>query len=240
MLTYSFLFAFKYAIFSVNLRSDVQIFMQKIIFCLIFLFYSMCISAQSVRVRSVTKGRVLVTKGKLRSTIDLSKNVAGCAYVPAIYKRNLDKKGCAASPATFTLADSATKNNQTFLVIEAESIGNCNVCGECGASEAYSLIWLRLDNRLRVLEQKSLPIEDCRANVSLLSEGIDFSETTQNSNLTTKFNNDIMIVETEKRIYENTDGNNYEFSHLEYNRKTPEKGFIIKTEKRAESSAKGN
>ena len=203
-----------------------------------FLSCSIGISAQAVRVRSAAAGKVLVTKGKLRSTIDLSKNVAGCAYVPASFKRDLDKKGCAASPATFKLIDSATRSNQTFLVLEAETMGNCNVCGQCGASEAYALIWLKLDKRLRVLEQNSLPIEDCRANIALLNEGTDADENTQNS--AWKFKDDILIVEAEKRIYENTDGKNYEFSHLEYNRKTPEKGFIIKTEKRADSSAKGN
>ena len=50
------------------------------------------------------------------------------------------------------------------------------------------------------------------------------------------FKGDVLIIESEKEIYGENDTSVYEFSRLEYNRKTPEKGFVIKTEKRGKSA----
>ena len=44
-------------------------------------------------------------------------------------------------------------------------------------------------------------------------------------------------VEFEKENYGENNQMSYEFSRLVYNRKTPEKGFVIKTEKRGKSAA---
>ena len=60
-----------------------------------------------------------------------------------------------------------------------------------------------------------------------------------NETLKLPFKGDVLTIEMEKSNYGANDTTSYEFSHLEYNRKTPEKGFVIKTEKRAKSSAKG-
>lgn len=197
----------------------------------------MCVPAQTVqkiRLRTASFGRVSVAKGNLRSTIDLSKEVAGCAYVSGKNKRDLDKEGCAAPPATFKLIDATVKNNQTFLVVESDAMGNCNVCGHCGASEAYALIWLKLDARLHVVNKQNVPVDYCLAEIS--SKQVKHDENDNLSYLHLAFKRDILTVEFEKTIYNNADISGYEFSSLEYNRKTPEKGFVIKTEKRKKSS----
>lgn len=213
--------------------------MRKILFCLIILSCSICISAQKIRIRSGETGEIFVTQGKRRATIDLSRNIAGCPYVPARDKRDLDKKSCAAPPVTFKLIEAVTKNKQTFLIIEAEAMDNCNVCGQCGATEAYALIWLKMNSRLRVLEKKTAIYEDCRANISYLDSKAATDENKQYQS--PEFKAGFLILEYEQRIYNrNSDPENYEFSRLEYNRKTPEKGFVIKTEKRSKSSAQPN
>lgn len=205
------------------------------------------ISAQipaKIKLQKSGLGKITVVRGKTRSVIDLSKDVAGCAYVTGGRKRELDKKSCAAPAASFKLLSAVVKTNQTFLVVQSEAMGNCNVCGQCGASEAYALIWIKLDARLRILDKKSTPIEYCLADVFNITPSIKVNEQNQNprTNLPTqslelKFNKDILVVEFEKTIFnENSEISGYEFSHLEYNRKTPEKGFVIKTEKRAKSS----
>lgn len=211
--------------------------MRKIFFCLIVLSCALGVSAQNVRFSVVRAGKISVSFGRVRSVIDLSKEIAGCTAVAGNFRRGLEAKGCAASPATLKLIDSTTKNNQSFLVVLSEAMGNCNVCGQCGASDAFSLIWLKLNARLRIIEKKSVPLEYCLENVSIVSDLISFNEQTQQSQLQLKFINDVLTVEYEKTIFgDNSDTANYDFSHLEYNRKTPEKGFVIKTEKRAQSS----
>ena len=107
---------------------------------LFLLLCSFGIAAQTIRLRPAARGQISVIKGGQRAVIRLSTDIAGCAYVPADYQPDLNKKGCTAPAATFKLIDAAFKNNQTFLVVQAEAMGNCNVCGRCGASEALTLL----------------------------------------------------------------------------------------------------
>lgn len=211
--------------------------MRKIIFSLLFFTLSIGVAAQTakIKIRSVGLGRVSVTKGKVRSAIDLREDVAGCAYVSGKQKRELDKTGCASPPVTFKLIDATVKNNQTFLVVESGAMGNCNVCGRCGAAEAYALIWLKLNARLRVINKQSVPIEHCLTDIS--SVEVKMHEDDNLSDLRLSFEKNILTVEFEKAIFDNNANKaGYEFSHLEYNRKTPEKGLVVKTEKRDKSA----
>lgn len=216
--------------------------MRKIFF--IFLISAVCVSvsaqnASNVKIQKGGLGKVTVLKGKTRSTIDLSSDVAGCAFVPKEYKRELDKKDCAALPATFELVDATEKNGRTFLILTADAQENCNVCGRCGASEATTFIWLKLDARLRVLEKKNIPIEYCELSVTMIQPLSDFNEETQREILNVPFKNDVMTIEFERRIYGEEavgDKDVFEFTHIEYDRTKPEKGFVIKTEKRDKTS----
>ncbi len=188
-----------------------------------------------INFRNIGRGGIAVAKGRIHSVIDLSREVNGCAYVSGKQKRELNKSSCASPPATFKLLDTIVENNQTFLVVQSDAMGNCNVCGHCGASEAYALIWLKLDVRLRVVNKQSIPIDDCLANIS--SSAVKAHENDNLSDLRLSFKKNTLTVVFEKTIFNaNSDISGYEFSTLEYDRKTPEKGFIIKTEKRGKTS----
>jgi hypothetical protein len=194
---------------------------------------------RKVILRNVGLARVSVSKGALRRTIDLSEEVTGCAFVSGQSRTPLKKRGCAAPPATFELVDSTTHNGDTYVIVLSTAMDNCNVCGRCGASEAYSLIWLELDPTLRVRNKKSTPIEDCMAFIGLVSPTVEEDEPTKDGAFALPFKGDSLIVEFERRLFEeDTEKQGYRFSHLEYNRKEPEKGFIITTEIRAKSSQK--
>src|ERR1043165_1863241 len=87
-----------------------------------------------IKLQKSSLGKITVVRGKTRSIIDLSKDVAGCAYVTGGAKRELDKKSCAAPAASFKLLSATVKNDQNFLVVQSDAMGNCNVCGQCGAT----------------------------------------------------------------------------------------------------------
>lgn len=217
--------------------------MRRIIF--IFLITAFCISASAqntpkIKIWRIGLGKITVSKGKTRSIIDLSTDIAGCAFVPKEFKRELDKKGCSAPPATFELVDATEKNNQTFLILTADAQENCNVCGRCGASEATTFIWLKLDEKLKLLEKKNIPIEYCDLNITMIQPLSDFNEQTQKETLDVPFKNNVMTIEFERTIFGDEakgDKDVYEFTHIEYDRAKPEKGFVIKTEKRDKSSS---
>lgn len=212
--------------------------MRLLIFGLMFLSLCAFVSAQGVRtirLRGASFGKVSVARGNLRSTIDLSRETTGCVYVSGKNKRDLDKKSCAAPPATFKLIDATVKNNRTFLVVASDATGNCNVCGHCGASESFALIWLELDARLRLVDKQSVAVDDCATEIS--SKQVKHDENDNLSSFSPAFKREILTVEFEKTIFDdNSAVSGYEFSRLEYNRKTPEKGFVVKTEKRENSS----
>jgi hypothetical protein len=211
--------------------------MRVLSFISIFISLVIGVSAQTpakIGLQNSAPGKITLTRNKTRAIVDLSKDVAGCAYVPAAVKKAAND--CGASPAEFTLLDATVKNNESYLLIVSDAAGNCNVCGQCGATEAFGLIWLKLDRNLRLLDKKSVPIDFCRGDIEAVGEIIDFNEETQDATLKLAFNGDVLAVDFEKTIFGEGASRSYEFSHLEYNRKTPEKGFVIKTEKRERSS----
>ena len=217
--------------------------MRKIIF--VFLIAAFCISvsaqnASKIKIWGIGSGKITVSKGKTRSIIDLSRDIAGCAFVPKEFRRELDKKGCTSRPATFELIDATEKDDQTFLILTADAQENCNVCGRCGASEATTFIWLKLDAKLKLLERKNIPIEYCELNISMIQPLSDIDEQTQEETLNVPFKDNVMTIEFERTIYGDEakgDKDVFEFTHIEYDRTKPEKGFVIKTEKRDKSSS---
>ena len=206
----------------------------------IFLFFSLtlCAAAQTVskiKLQNPGSGKITLVEKKKRVTVDLSRDVAGCAAGTAAIKK--EYKDCAAGSAEFQLVDATLKNNQTYLLLSSTAAGNCNVCGQCGAVEALGLIWLKLDKNLRVLDKKSVSIDYCRMNIEPVSKIVDFDEETQRKTLKLNFKDNVLAFDLEKTIFEeNSDNKSYEFSHFEYNRKTPEKGFVIKTQRRDKSA----
>lgn len=217
--------------------------MRKIIFVFLIAMFCISVSAQTtpkLKIWGIGLGKITVSKGKTRSIIDLSTNIAGCAFTPKEFKRDLDKKGCTAPPATFELVDATEKNNQTFLILTADAQENCNVCGRCGASEATTFIWLKLDAKLKLLERQNVLLEYCGLNITMIQPLSDFDEKTQKETLDVPFKDNVMTIEFERPIYgEEAKGDKdvFEFTHIEYDRTKPEKGFVTKTEKRDKSSA---
>jgi hypothetical protein len=192
-------------------------------------------SAPKIVVRGAGAGKIAVARGKARTLIDLGGETAGCVDVSGSLRRELDRRGCTAPPADYKLLDAQAKNNRIYLVVLSEAMGNCNVCGQCGATEAFALVWVELDARLRVLDKKSVPVEYCLDGTSLVSPEITEEEYTSDAELKLPFVGDLLRVEFEKSDIEK-DERSYLLTTLEYNRKTPENGFVIKTERRGKSA----
>ena len=119
----------------------------------------------------------------------------------------------------------------------AEAADNCNVCGQCGASDALALIWLELDAGLRLRNKKSVTIQDCRAFIEIVEPKTEVSEPTDQDDVTLHFKNDVLRLAFEKKSFTDNDSRTvYQFSQLEYNRKEPGRGFVITTGAREKSS----
>lgn len=215
--------------------------MRKIFYLFFIAVFCIPASAQissKVKIRAANSGKIAVLRGKLRVVVDLSKDIGGCPFLSGAALKEYGKKGCAAPPADFELVDATEKNRQTFLILTADAQENCNVCGRCGASEATTVIWLKLDANLRVSERKSVPLLFCQENISMISPVGDFNEKTQKETFKLPFKDNVMTFEFEKRIYGEGNTETFEYTKVVYDRTKPEQGFDIKTEKRDKSSVK--
>jgi hypothetical protein len=107
------------------------------------------------------------------------------------------------------------------LLTSAQS--NCNVQGYCGAATDSTLIWLKLGAGLKLEEKQSSVVEDCRANVCVVVPDDGAKEEPA-----VKLASGKLTVE-----YGNTfDDEIRTLSQLVYDRRFPERGFVITTKEK--------
>lgn len=172
--------------------------------------------------KHTTRGNVTIKKGTLSKVVNLRSEVFGCVYTT----REMVKyapQDCSAfgSKAEFKVIDAVAKNGKYYLIIEAEApSGNsaCNACGRCGADGATSLIWVKLDSRLKLEAKKGIPYSDCNTN-TYPTENSEFNGESY------KFIKNEFRFETKGRDYE-SDGK-YQIILWKYSRQFPDKGFTI-------------
>jgi hypothetical protein len=192
-----------------------------------------------ISVRNIGLAKVSVSKGTLTRTIDVSEEVAGCGYVSGPVKASLRKRGCAAPPANFKLIDSITQAGNTYLILLSEAMGNCNVCGRCGATEAFSLVWLELDQRLKVLNKRSVAIQDCMTFTEIVEPETSGPDPDKPEEVNLVFKDEILRLTFETREWEEGgDNSKFVLSNLTYDRRHADRGFVISTEKRDKSAQK--
>lgn len=200
------------------------------VFTITFVSISFAQTKSTIRLKNIGRAKISISKGKLSSKIDLSKHVEGCAYVK---KRTFvfADADCSAEPANFELIDITEKNNSAYLIILSSASSNCNVCGQCGACrDSFSIIWLKLDKNLKLLRTQSEAVNNC--DDIEVKKPKKILKNCEDTKFTPKFKNNLLTIEYETLA----ESKIYIFSHLEYNRKTPDKGFVIKTSKRKKSS----
>lgn len=181
----------------------------------IILLLSITIFSQSLRVRSAGNGKARISNGKVQSVINLQKDISGCLLT---YDRSEQKRKIF-DVTGFKLIDSVTKGNTTYLVLLATASGNCNVTGQCGAAESYTLFWLKLNKALKLIDKQVAIAQDCMDDINL----------TEDSSIT--LNKGILRIEYEDNLYR--ESLDYSITKLVYKHAEAEKGFSIKTEKGA-------
>ena len=169
--------------------------------------------AQTIKVRSAKNGKVKIIKEKLSSVINLSKDLSGC---PLVYDGSAPKER-KVDVTKFELLDAIKKRNSTYLVLLATMGGNCNIQGECGATEDSTLVWLKLDQRLKAKNKKAVAIDSCRYNRVELVSPVEL------------VNGELKVEYSEIHYGEKRE---FEFYTLTYKRNEAEKGLMIITEKR--------
>lgn len=181
--------------------------------------------------KHTTSGNVTIKKGKVSGVINLAKEVSGCVYTSRQAVK-FAPPDCASfgAKADFKIIDAVSKNGKHYLIIEAESPSgnsNCNACGRCGADGATSLIWVKLNAKLKLEKMKSVPISDCENDIYLTeNKGING---VMMDGKGYRFINNKLRIETKGRSNVETKDRNLmdEIIIWNYSRNSAEKGFTI-------------
>lgn len=189
------------------------------LFILLFPFYAY---SQGIKVRSAGKGKAGIISGKLHSIINLSDDISGCL---TIYD-GTDPKRRMSDVTYFQLVDSVQKGQNLYVLLYATAQGNCNVQGFCGAAENSTIIWLKLNKNLKLIDKKAFVWEDCVKSIYATYPKINYESQSQ---FKLKLAKGKLVIKNEKNLYSETE--DYEVSTLVYEHRSPEIGFIISTEK---------
>ncbi len=116
--------------------------------------------------------KIKVTLGTLVRVIDLGREIAGCTerVDPAEPQRRIRES------ARFGIIDEVQRNGRFYLLLWALAHANCNVQGHCGEGEDCTLVWLQLDERLRLERKQSLVVQECRAETGIPGMDLEFPE----------------------------------------------------------------
>jgi hypothetical protein len=192
---------------------------------LLLIFENSAAAQSKIKVTPLKKGKVQLVRGKVKSVLDLSKDISGCIVT---YDRG-DPKAGKMDTTDFDKIDEMVKGGKTYLLLVSEINSGCNVSGECGAATDLTLVWLKLNSRLQIESKKAVAVQSCFwGDINIIDDGETSNETDSSGNF--KFSKGILAVEFETNRYK-TDLE-YQVTSVKYNRAAAEKGLIVKTEKR--------
>ncbi len=166
-----------------------------------------------IKIKPSGRTKISISYGGLTNMLDLKKEIPGCLdlYDPA------NKSKIVKISATRKVIDIVSKDNYHYALLLLTANSNCNVQGMCGAAEDNTLLWIKLNKDLRLIEKKTADIEGCRTFISM-SEPVDgdFSGALwrNKGKLTVKY-------EMESQ------GSHPVVYTLVYDRNAPENGFMI-------------
>jgi hypothetical protein len=178
-----------------------------------------------IKVTPLKKGKVQLARGKVKSVLDLSKDISGCIVT---YDRS-DPKAGRMDTTDFDKIDEAVKGGKTYLLLVSEINSGCNVTGECGAATDLTLVWLKLNSRLQIESKKAVVVQSCFwGDINMIDDGQTSTETDSTGNF--EFKKGVLLVEVETNRYK-TDLE-YSVTSVKYDHAVAEKGLVVKTVKR--------
>jgi hypothetical protein len=192
---------------------------------LLSIFDGSAAAQTKIKVTPLKKGKVQLARGKVKSVLDLSKDISGCIVT---YDRS-DPKTRKMDTTDFDKIDEVVKGGKTYLLLESEINSGCNVTGECGAATDLTLIWLKLNSRLQVESKKAVVVQSCFwGDINIIDDGETSRETDPKGYF--EFKKGVLSIEVETN--RNKTDLEYTVTSVKYNHATAEKGLVVKTEKR--------
>lgn len=189
---------------------------------LIILVFSFNAFAQTLKVSSAKNGKVRIVNGKTASIINLKNDVPGCFSI----FDGTDPQRRISYVGSFHLIDSVKKDKKIYLLLQVAAQGNCNVQGMCGAAENTTIVWLKLNQNLQLIDKKAFVWEDCVGQINPVTSNVNSEGPGRNK---LRLKNGKLTLKSDQNLYSETE--DYSVSTLTYDHNSAEKGFIISTKK---------
>ena len=162
-------------------------------------------------------------QGNLKSSVTLQGDIAGCTT--GSYDGSDPNSKPSGGAAATRVIDEIRKGAFWYLTFQTTLGSGCNVQGMCGAGSAVSVVWLKLDAKLKVISRKAVIVVECLTNTGLSKwagrTGNDVMDSTDPKLRMVAGKLEIEFKRDDFSTKQTT------ISSLKYDRKSPEKGLIV-------------
>jgi len=175
-----------------------------------------------IRVNASKNGVFGLSLGAVKTSVRLE-GIAGCTG--GIFDGSDPKSRPSGGEADTRVIDLLQKGGFWYLTFQTTLSSGCNVMGFCGAGEAVSLVWLKLEKSLKLAGKQVEILEDCRSNTSLTGwSGKSSAKSPDLDNPKLELRSSLLELTYESNHYEKQVQT---VSSLRYDRRAPERGFKV-------------
>jgi hypothetical protein len=179
-------------------------------------------SSDPIKITAFPNAIFKFRQGSLNSSINLRGDIAGCTS--KIYDGTNPKLESVTAVASTRVIDQIRKGKFWYTVFQTVLNSGCNVQGICGAASNVSIVWLKLDTKLKVISRKAVIVVECLTNTSL-TKWIGKTGEEMNDLIDPKLQMQAGKLELEFQTNDYT--RQKTVSSLRYDRRLPEKGLVV-------------
>ena len=180
-------------------------------------------SSDPIKITAFSNAIFKLRQGKLNGSVTLQGEIAGCTA--GTYDGSDPNSKPSGGAAATRVIDEIRKGAFWYLTFQTTLGSGCNVQGMCGAGSAVSVVWLKLDAKLKVISRKAVIVVECLTNTGLSK----WAGRTGNDVMDSTDPKLRMVAGKLELEYQTEDYNMKQktVSSLRYDRRTPEKGLIV-------------
>ena len=180
-------------------------------------------SSDPIKITAFPSAIFKLRQGNLNGGVTLQGEIAGCTT--GSYDGSDPNSKPSGGAAATRVIDEIRKGAFWYLTFQTTLGSGCNIQGMCGAGSAVSVVWLKLDAKLKVISRKAVIVVECLTNTGLSK----WAGRTGNDVMDSTDPKLRMVAGKLELEYQTEDYNMKQktVSSLRYDRRTPEKGLIV-------------
>jgi hypothetical protein len=174
-------------------------------------------ASDPIRITSLNDGRFRFAQRATQLVYNFQADLSGCAGT--LYDGATGEKYGGSVRAR--VLDETNRGKLWYVVMQVTTNSGCNVQGMCGAGVSVDVIWLKFDATLKLFKKQAVMVEDCRSSTELTrfdGKSVDGQDTAL------EMRNGVLNLQSSRNDY---DKKTTSVLSLRYDRRTPERGFVI-------------